>query len=83
MQRIIEASYTTCCFCDKPILPTGNIIKDNGTFKFKEAADLYCKTNNLQCDNYSNKNRSMIATMDYKCSHRDKQYIRIEWGIKY
>lgn len=83
MKRVITASYRTCCFCDLPVLPQGEIIESGKTFRFKQAADRYCAENKLDPVCYHQSDKVMIAFMDHKCMHRDKQSVAIEWGIKY
>ena len=83
MNRIITASYSSGCFCDKPVLPKGDIIENNKTFKFKAAADRYCASNGLTPVGYSQYDKVMTAVMNHKCNHRDEQTVRIEWNIQY
>ena len=81
---VITASYATCCFCDKPELPSS---KQSYAFKprwqFAKAVKEYASDNNIHgLVMNGTSDHSAIGLIDTPCKHQQQQTVRLEWEFE-
>ena len=77
----IQATYTTCCFCELPELGLGEPVPMEPSFQFKRAATRLAEALGLENLQMSTRTSGRCATaeLNVPCKHRDRQYVRLEW----
>ena len=80
MKAIIQANYTSCCFCDKPPLPDGEPFETEPRFEFKKAAIRYADKHHLTIIQGKTRDKVAIAKSNHICTH-GQNYVRLDWGL--
>jgi len=72
----LKITYSTCCFCDKPIL-TDTAKLSTERIEFKRHVREFCSQHGLTEIMFGKYNTASVL-LNHKCNHRDNQVLRLE-----
>ena len=79
MKACITASYTSCCFCDKPDLPPGTPFSTEPRFNFRKAASRYMRKHKLTLISWG-KHKTACVLSPATCQH-GQRFVRLDWTL--
>lgn len=76
------ASYSSCCFCERPVFPPSELVADSPRVPRKKMLESYAAQHGMVIEHYTplayGNGASASATLSLPCAHRQAQIIRLE-----